>query len=55
MENNELRITCIKNRRCCYFDNMIKLEEFDLDNTLIEEKSHENILIYNISFKTLIA
>ena len=32
----------------------IKLEEFDLDNILIDEKSRENILIYNISCKTLI-
>ena len=32
----------------------IKLEDFDLDNILIDWKSHENILIYNISHKTLI-
>ena len=31
----------------------IKLEDFDFD-ILIDEKSHENILIYNISYKTLI-
>ena len=29
---------------CYYFDGIIKLEDFDLDNILIE-KSHENILI----------
>ena len=33
---------------------MITLEDFDLDNILIDEKSHENILIYDISCKTLI-
>ena len=33
---------------------MIKLEDFDFDNTLINENSHENILIYDISYKTFI-
>ena len=28
----------------------IKLEDFDLDKNLIDEKSHENILIYDISY-----
>ena len=39
---------------CYYFDHIIKLEVVDLDNILIDEKSHENILIYDISFKALI-
>ena len=39
---------------CYYFDDLIKFEDFDLDNILIDEKSHENILIYDISYKTLI-
>ena len=54
MENNEFNNVCIKNRTCYYFDDVIKLEDFDLDNILIEENSHENILIYYISLKTLI-
>ena len=29
-------------------------EDFNLDNILIDEKFHENILIYDISYKTLI-
>ena len=33
---------------------MIKLKDFNLDNNLIGENSHENILIYDISYKTLI-
>ena len=33
---------------------MIKLEDFDLDNILIDEKSYENSLVYNISYKILI-
>ena len=50
MENNaKVRI---KNRTCYYFDDIIKLEDFHLDSILIDEKSHENILIYNISYKS---
>ena len=54
MEYNELKKVRIENRTCYYFDNKIKLEDFNLDNILIGEKSHENILIYDISYKTLI-
>ena len=32
----------------------IKLEDFDLDKILIDKKSHENIFIYDVSYKTLI-
>ena len=39
---------------CYYFDDIIKFEDFDSNYTLIDEKSHENILIYNISYNTLI-
>ena len=49
MQNNELKKVRIKNHMCYYFDDVIKLEDFDLDNILIDEKSHGNILIYNIS------
>ena len=48
MENNELKKVPIKNRTCYYFDDIIRLEDFDLDNILIDKKSHENILIYDI-------
>ena len=53
MENNELKKVCIKNRTYYYFVEIIKLELSDIDNILINEKSHENILI-DISYKTLI-
>ena len=33
----------------CYFDDIIKLEDFDFGNMLIDQKPHENILIYDIS------
>ena len=48
MENNEFKKVHIINHTCYYFDDSIKLEDFDLDNILIDEKSHENILIYDI-------
>ena len=49
MENDELKKKAfIKSRTCYYFDDIIELEDFNLDNTLIEEKSNENILIYDI-------
>ena len=54
MKNNEFKKVCIKNRTCYYFDNIIELEDFDTDNILIDEQSHKNILIYNISYKNLI-
>ena len=37
-----------------YFDNITKFEDLDLDNILIDAKSYENILVYNISYKNLI-
>ena len=39
---------------CYYFDDIIKLEGFDLDNILKDKKSHKNILISDILYKTLI-
>ena len=52
--NKEFKKVRIKNHTCYYFDDIIKLEYFDIDNILIDEKSHKNILIYDISYKTLI-
>ena len=49
MENNEIKKLCIKNCTCYYFDWIIKLGDFNLDNILIDKKLHENILIYDIS------
>ena len=54
MENNEFKKVPVKNRTCSYFNDIIKLDEFDFDNIFIGEKSHENTLIYDISYKTLI-
>ena len=32
---------------------LFKLKDFDFDSILIDENSHENILIYNILYKKL--
>ena len=37
-----------------YLNNIIKVEDFDFDNILINERSYKNILDYNISYKILI-
>ena len=52
--NDELKQINIKNCACCYFDDILKIEDFDIDNILIDEKSYKNILVYNISYKSLI-
>ena len=39
MENNEFIL----------FDDVIKFKDFDSENILLDEKSYENILIYDIS------
>ena len=43
MENNEKKR--IKNYTCHYFDDIIKIEDFDFDIILLDEKSYEDILI----------
>ena len=53
-ENDENEKDRIKNRMCYYFDDIIKLESFDIEDILIDEKWHENMLIYDISYKVLI-
>ena len=54
MENNEYKKIFIKNCTYYYFDDIIKLEDFDFNNILIDEKSYKNILIYDISCNSLI-
>ena len=52
--NDKLKEIGIKNRTCYYLNDVIKVEDFDLDNILADEKSYENILVYNILYKNLI-
>ena len=54
MGNNKLKEVCIKNRTCYYFHDVIKTEDFNFGNTLLDERPYENILILNGLYKTLI-
>ena len=47
MDSNE-------NHTCYYFDDVILIEDFDLDDISIDVKSNENILVYEILHKILI-
>ena len=38
--NDELKEIDIKNLTCHYFDDIIKIEDFTLDNILIDQKSY---------------
>ena len=33
---------------CFYFNDIIKIEDFNVDNILIDEKSFKTILVYNL-------
>ena len=49
MENkNEFRKINVKHPTCCYFDDIMKVEDINVYNILLDEKSYENILVYNI-------
>ena len=52
--NDKLKEIDIKNRTSCYFNEKINIEDFYLDKILIDWKLYENILVYNISYKSLI-
>ena len=48
--NDELKEIGIKNHLHYDFDDIFKIEDFNFDNFLIDEKSYEYILIYDISY-----
>ena len=48
--NNKLKEIDIKNRTCFYFDEIIKIEDFDFHNILRNKKSYKNILGYDVSY-----
>ena len=48
----ELKETGIKNRTCHYVDDIMRVRDIDFSDILLDEKSYENILIYDISCKT---
>ena len=52
--NNELKEIDTKNGMSYYFDGIIKNEDSDFNNILLNQISNKQILIYEISSKTLI-
>ena len=52
--NDKFKETDIENHTCFYFNDIVKIEYFDLDNILIDEISYGNISVYNTSYKSLI-
>ena len=48
--NDELKEIGIKNCTWYYFDDIIRIEDFDAKNILIDEKPFKNSLVYNISY-----
>ena len=46
--NDKLKEINIKNNKCHYFNEITKIEDLDLDDILIDEKSYKNSLVYNI-------
>ena len=42
----------IKNRVCYYFDDIIKNIDINFSDILLNGKLHENISVYDISYKT---
>ena len=44
MENNELKQVRIKSCACYYLDNIIKLEDFGIDDVLIDEKLRKKVV-----------
>ena len=43
----------IKNHTCYYFDDIININDFVLDNILFDKKSYQKIFIYHAAYKTL--
>ena len=48
MESNKLKEIDIKNPTCYYFEDLIKIEDFDFDNIIIDERLDKRILVFKI-------
>ena len=50
MESNELKEIDIENLTCYYFNDTVKIQDFDFDN-ILKDKSHQNIFVYDILYR----
>ena len=53
VSNDELKEIDIKSCICYFLDDIIRIEDFGFDYILLDKKSYENILSYEISYITL--
>ena len=51
---NTLKGINIKTSTCYYCNYIIKIESFDFGNISLDQKSYENILVCDVSYRTLI-
>ena len=51
--SNKVKDINIKSRTFYFFNDIINIENFDLNNIKIDEKSYKNILIYYIEYVTI--
>ena len=51
--NNKVKDINIKSRTFYFFNDIINIENFDLNNIKIDENSYKNILIYYIGYVTI--
>ena len=49
--NKKFKEIDIKNHTYYYFHEVININDIDLDNILLDEKSYENILVYDVAYK----
>ena len=55
MEHNEFKRVSLKNCMRNYFNDIIKFDDFDSHNILLDEKSYETIFVSDILYKTFIS
>ena len=51
--SNKVKDIDIKNRTCCFFNDIINMKNFDPNDSKIDEKSSKNIIIYYIGYVTI--
>ena len=51
--SNKFKDVSIKNHTYYFFNDIISIKNFDLNNIEIDEKSYKNILIYYINYVTI--
>ena len=51
--SNKVKDMDIKKRTYCFFNDMVNITSFDLNNIKLDEKSYKSILIYYIGYATI--